>query len=385
MMVSISVITVPASPRPPTELEETTMTTMTVMVLSCSLAVAIFSVLAVIFWNHKKAHGISVHTPSRSAVLITGCSRGIGKHLAESLAQRGYTVLGTVRSQSSYHELERQLQEQLQAPPPSGTVTSSSSPGRIYPILLDVTNNDATYMKKAVESITVILNSHTPPLQLVGIINNAGINPEAEQWTTNGDTPPNALSDPRLAEQVLSTNVLGCIRITHAFVPLLQQQCVQQQQEQVEPSSSSTANHQNHHSKPDTSSGRIVFIGSYFGSLAGAIGLPHVYYEASKHALEGLADGMRRGFQQQQKQQSTSTAFVLRPVEVSLIKPGNIQTDMNRYGEVGPEQVTQVVLHALESKHPRHRYYPGPVKGMSSRFLCTIFDILPTWFTDRLL
>jgi hypothetical protein len=125
-----------------------------------------------------------------------------------------------------------------------------------------------------------------------------------------------------------------------------------------------------------------------FGSLAGAIGLPHVYYEASKHALEGLADGMRRGFQQQQQQkqqQNSTSTSLLRPVEVSLIKPGNIQTDMNRYGEVGPDQVTQVVLHALESNHPRHRYYPGTVKGMSSRFLCTVFDILPTWFTDKLL
>jgi NAD(P)-dependent dehydrogenase (short-subunit alcohol dehydrogenase family) len=226
-------------------------------------------------------------------------------------------------------------------------------------------------MKQAVESVTLILNRPTPPLQLIGIINNAGINPEAEQWKiTNGEDapPPNALSDPLLAEQVLSTNVLGCIRVTHAFVPLLQQHY--------------------HQTKPATSSSRIVFIGSYFGSLAGAIGLPHVYYEASKHALEGLADGMRRGFQQQQQQkqqQNSTSTSLLRPVEVSLIKPGNIQTDMNRYGEVGPDQVTQVVLHALESNHPRHRYYPGTVKGMSSRFLCTVFDILPTWFTDKLL
>jgi NAD(P)-dependent dehydrogenase (short-subunit alcohol dehydrogenase family) len=370
------------------------MTAMTVMVLSSSLAVAIVSILAVIFWNHKKALGSSVHIPSRSAVLVTGCSRGIGKHLAESLAQRGYTVLGTVRSQSSYNELERQLQQeqQLQQQQPATetidrttTGTVSSPPGRIYPILLDVTNSDATYMKQAVESVTLILNRHTtPPLQLIGIINNAGINPEAEQWKSNGDIPPNALSDPLLAERVLSTNVLGCIRVTHAFVPLLQQQQVEQE---VEPSSSTTAN--NHQTKPASSSGRIVLIGSYFGSLAGAIGLPHVYYEASKHALEGLADGMRRGFQQQQQnqkqQQNSTSTSLLRPVEVSLIKPGNIQTDMNRYGEVGPDQVTQVVLHALESNHPRHRYYPGTVKGMSSRFLCTVFDILPTWFTDKLL
>jgi NAD(P)-dependent dehydrogenase (short-subunit alcohol dehydrogenase family) len=335
-----------------------------------------FLIAAAMAWK-KQASALtsssSVHIPPRSAVLVTGCSRGIGKHLAETLSLRGYTVLGTVRSQSSYKALQEKEQQDV------------ATAGRIHPILLDVT--DQGQCQKAVEEVRSIMeNQYEPPLQLVGIINNAGINPEGDQWkqTTeeennkNGEnnfTPSNTLSDPLLAEEVLATNVMGCIRVTHAFVPLLQQQA------------SSAAG-------KNIASGRIILIGSYFGSLAGAIGLPHIYYETSKHALEGLADGMRRGFQQQQRQQgqtaaaeqeSTPTTTRLRPVDVSLIKPGNIRTDMNDYGEAGPEEVSKTVLQALESPRPKHRYYPGTVKGMSSYVLCTIFEILPTWLTDKLL
>ena len=40
-----------------------------------------------------------IHDPSKSAVLITGTSRGLGKLFAEDLMKEGFTVFGTVRKE----------------------------------------------------------------------------------------------------------------------------------------------------------------------------------------------------------------------------------------------------------------------------------------------
>ena len=39
------------------------------------------------------------------SILITGCSTGIGRHVAEGLKQRGYRVFATVRRQENVEEL----------------------------------------------------------------------------------------------------------------------------------------------------------------------------------------------------------------------------------------------------------------------------------------
>ena len=317
------------------------------MVVSLSVVVVILSVVLLGFRKRSTAGAFSKHDPSQCAVLITGASRGIGLDLATTLANRGYTVFGTVRSESSYQKLLNQQKE-----------SQSDGTGKIHPIILDVTKPDD--FPSAVESVKSKLSGQSQrDLRLIGIVNNAGINPEGDQWKS-GNTPPMELSDPKMAEQVMDTNVLGTIRTTHAFLPLLADFKGDSEEDSIKESTGHF--------------GRIVLIGSYFGSVAGAIGLPHVYYETSKHALEGLTDGLRRGLVQKKSK-----------ITVSLIKPGNIKTDMNDYGEVGPEDVSDTVIDALESNNPKHRYYPGKVKGMPSYVLCTIFEILPTWLTDRLL
>ena len=155
-----------------------------------------------------------------------------------------------------------------------------------------------------------------------------------------GETPPSALAEPSVASRVLETNVVGVLRVTRAFLPLL------------------------------VESGRIVNMGSYFGSIAGKTGLGHAAYEASKFALEGVSDNMRRSLTRQ---------------HVSLIKPGNIQTDMNaKFGEVPAVVVARDVQHAIASAQPRARYYPGTVQGMPCRLVCWIFEMLPTSITDRM-
>ena len=158
----------------------------------------------------------------------------------------------------------------------------------------------------------------------------------------DGKRPDNILSDSSTVSKVLDTNVVGCFRVTRAFMPILKKE-----------------------------KGRIILIGSYFGSLAGAIGLSHLAYESSKFALEGLADGLRRGLKKE-------------GIRVSLIKPGNIETDMNKSaGEVSADVVSRDVLTALEAKKPKDRYYPGTIKGISSKVLCRVFAILPSWLTDK--
>ena len=70
---------------------------------------------------------------------------------------------------------------------------------------------------------------------------------------------------------------------------------------------------------------------------------------------------------------------------VSLVKPGNIITAMNPapYGEDEPAVVVRAVRHAL-GPAPKHRYYPGRVKGWPVRMLCWLFTHLPTWLSDNI-
>jgi NAD(P)-dependent dehydrogenase (short-subunit alcohol dehydrogenase family) len=278
------------------------------------------------------------HPRKDSAVLVTGCSRGIGNTMAHELARLGYTVLGAVRSQSSYGQLEAEGTAMLDG---------SSGGGTILPILLDVSSDDQ--ISSAVSRVEAILKERN--LELIGIVNNAGINPEAdiysEIWKDKGRAPDNELADMSLAKRVMDTNVLGVFRVTKAFLPLLTNQA--------------------------KGVGRIILLGSYFGSVSGALELSHLYYEASKFAMEGFADGLRRSLRKQE-------------IGVTLLKPGNIQTDMNKVGEVSPDVVSQALLQALETSYPPPpRMYPGTIKGYSSWFLCTAFSILPTWITDTLI
>ena len=43
-----------------------------------------------------------MHEPRKSAVIITGTSKGLGKEIALRLFNSGYTVFGTVRNEKDY-------------------------------------------------------------------------------------------------------------------------------------------------------------------------------------------------------------------------------------------------------------------------------------------
>lgn len=277
------------------------------------------------------------YTPEQrrsSAVLVTGASRGIGKKIVLQLSSLGYTVFGSVRSQSSYDNLELSNHKDGD---------EQGKRGEIIPITFDVTNDEEIAVAfKSIENTCKERN-----LELVALVNNAAINPEGDliskQYLDKNVKPPeNVLSDSETVIKVLDTNVVGCFRVTKTFLPILSNE-----------------------------KGRVVIIGSYFGTIGGALGLPHLAYESSKFALEGLADGLRRGLKNE-------------GIKVSLVKPGNIKTDMNKVGgEVSTDVVSRDVISALEAKNPKPRYYPGTVKGIPCKLLCRIFGLSPSWLTDK--
>jgi NAD(P)-dependent dehydrogenase (short-subunit alcohol dehydrogenase family) len=136
------------------------------------------------------------------------------------------------------------------------------------------------------------------------------------------------------------------------------------------------------------SPGRIINI----SSVSGRIAYPFMgAYAASKHALEGMSDSLRR-------------ELLLYGIDVILIEPGTIKTpiigkfaeQVGRYmatdygrlleplaasvaereaSALPVERVTAVILQALESRNPRTRY-PIPRKRLTGW-------LLPRWLPDR--
>jgi NAD(P)-dependent dehydrogenase (short-subunit alcohol dehydrogenase family) len=200
------------------------------------------------------------------------------------------------------------------------------------------------------------------PAALNGVVNNAGI-------IVNG--PVEGLSLDDLTQQ-LDVNVISQIAMTQAVLPRIREV-----------------------------RGRVVFI----SSVSGLFTTPGTgAYNASKYAVESLADALR---------------MELRPwrIPVSLIEPGPIRTDMwgdalNDYDimtkqlseqhrelyashlagsrkllgrmqklAADPKRVTKAVDHALTSKRPRRRY----LLDIASRAQKTIVAITPTAINDAVL
>jgi len=260
--------------------------------------------------------------PQKSAVLITGGARGIGRDTADYLISQGYSVLVTVRKQSQYDEMKAAADE-----------SNNKTP---YPILFDVTQEK--HIPTALKQLKSFLDQHKK--ELISVVNNAGIHPESKNFFEDSEEK-DFLTDPSIGTQIFETNVIGVGRVTKACLPMLAE------------------------------GGTIVNLGSYFGSVAGALGLGHIYYESSKFALEGMTDNMRRSLKK-------------KGIRVALIKPGNISTDMNAHGESSTKEVAMDIEHAISSATPKARYYPGKVKGYSTKFVCLLYEMLPTSMVDNM-
>lgn len=276
------------------------------------------------------------------AVLITGCDSGFGHMLALALDQRGFMVFaGCLQpvgagAQSLTHLCSSQL--------------------RI--LKLDVTSEqDVQEAKKTVQD-------NLPEKGLWAVINNAGISDWGEiEWSTSQDF-----------QNMLSVNLMGCIRTTIALLPLVR-----------------------------AAKGRMVFVSSIFSFFTC---LNMGAYSVSKRGLEAFADCLR-------------VEMASFGVKVSIIQPGNfgqatnivkVKTGAeiwarmdeerrhtfnrqyielaNQYftstccsGSASAEPVIQAMVHAVTSAHPRYRYLLVPPTEM---IFFGLLPFLPTALTDAI-
>ncbi len=111
--------------------------------------------------HYAYSRRIPVPDPLKSAIVITGCSSGIGKHAALELAAAGYLVFAGVRNAKDNAALKSEA-------------ASRGVGDRIAPILLDVT--DSNSLAQAVADVHAALSGgQYAGRALVGLINNAGV------------------------------------------------------------------------------------------------------------------------------------------------------------------------------------------------------------------
>jgi NAD(P)-dependent dehydrogenase (short-subunit alcohol dehydrogenase family) len=271
------------------------------------------------------------------SVVITGTSTGIGWGTAKVLLDRGFRVFGSVRKQEDADRLKDEFG------------------ANFTPLLFDVT--DEAQVLAAARDVRAELEGET----LAGLVNNAGI-------AVAG--PVLELSADEFRRQ-MDVNVIGPIIATQAFGPLLG----------ADPSL--------HGPK-----GRIVMI----SSVAGKNGNPLMSaYSASKHAVEGLSESLRR-------------EMMLFGIDVIIVAPGPVKTpiwtkteevDISRYrnspflpalerigkfmmrlGENGlpAEKIGELIHHVLTAPNPRVRYQiaPDPMRHLMTA-------IMPKRMVDRII
>jgi len=202
------------------------------LLLSFLAALVLAVAFRVVIWNKK------LPVPSGAYVVITGCSTGIGFDGALHLASLGFKVFASVRKEADGDKLK----------------STSSAPHLIFPIILDVTNEE--HIKQAVQTVQQQLKNDGG--KLVGVINNAGY----------GEIGSMELMSPPLLRKQFEVNVIGSVEVSRAFLPLLREGAL---------------------AFPGRTA-RLVFVSSGLGTST----LPfNGVYSASKFAIETIANAFR--------------------------------------------------------------------------------------------
>lgn len=271
------------------------------------------------------------------SVVVTGVSTGIGWGATKVLTGAGFHVFGSVRKQADAERLKQEFGDSF------------------TPLFFDVTDEAA--VKKAAADVRTALKGET----LFGLVNNAGI-------AVSG--PLLELSIDEFRRQI-EINLTGQLIAIQAFTPLLGAD-----------------------KSLKGAPGRIVNI----TSTAGKHGSPFLGpYAASKHAMEGLSESLRR-------------ELLLFGIDVIMIGPGKVATPiwdkaeqidtapykqspflpmMERFQNYmvtagraegfSPERLGRDVLKALTVKVPKTRYAVVPGKFMA----WTVPGLLPKRVVDR--
>ena len=277
---------------------------------------------------------------AKKYIVITGASKGIGRATALLLATRGFQIFAGVRNEADGERL----------------VAEGGS--AIKPLLIDVT--DQAQVTAAVQKVASIVGD----VGLNGLVNNAGIAVAS---------PLEFIPLAELRNQ-LEVNVIGQIRVTQAFLPLLRQ-----------------------------AQGRIINISSMAGRVAGPWTGP---YHASKFALEALTDSLR--------QELAPWGIKVVSVEPGIIATSIWETSLARgrrlvaqlpvqahslYGEriqkriaraeqsagsgIPPKQVAVVILKALTIRRPKTRYTVGNDAKIAVNLIARLPDRWRDWLVAR--
>jgi len=272
------------------------------------------------------------------SVVVTGVSTGIGWGILKVLIQHGYRVFGSVRKKEDAERLTLEFGE------------------KFVPLIFDIT--DEAGVQAAAGQVRAQMNGET----LFGLVNNAGV----------------AVPAPLIYQPIkdfckqIEINLIGQLIVTQAFLPLL-------------------GSDHSLKGKP----GRIINISSVGGKSGGPfLGA----YSASKHALEGMSESLRR-------------ELMLYGIDVIIIGPGSVATPIWDKAEAGdfshydnteytesarrvqkymiedgrrgypPEKVGEVTLHALTTPKPRVRY--AVIPGSSIRRIIQM--LLPKRMVDNII
>jgi NAD(P)-dependent dehydrogenase (short-subunit alcohol dehydrogenase family) len=269
------------------------------------------------------------------SVVITGASTGIGWAAAKLLLDRGFRVFGSVRKAADADRLKDEFG------------------ANFTPLVFDVTDEAAVLA--AARNVRAALAGET----LTGLVNNAGIAVAGPLLEISADQ----------FRQQMEVNVIGPVIVTQAFGPLLGS----------DPSLKGRK-------------GRIVMISSVAGRSGNPLASP---YSASKHAIEGLSESLRR-------------EMMLFGIDVIMVAPGAVKTPIwgkadefsgnanspyapaleriraftQHLSEIGlpPEKIAEAIATALTSPNPKVRYQitPGPMRHL-------IMSVLPKRTVDRLI
>ena len=272
-------------------------------------------------------------------VIVTGASAGIGKATARRLARDGTQLVLVGRRTQLLEELKQELESMLGH--------GNYQPGPQFLVVgADITQPEAR------ESI--IQRTLEVFQRIDGLVNNAGF----------GQRGPIELVPVDAVRRNFETNLFSLIALTQLVIPIMRSQ----------------------------GSGRIVNVGSVAGKIARPFSS---VYDATKHALEAITDGLRG-------------EVALFGIQVALIQPGFILTEfldvanqisrpvLDNAGPYAPyfqefsknqqrakrfagqpEGIADLIYRALTDKRPRFRY-AGP--GHARLFLALKRFMPERWF-----